>query len=100
MESRIRLHKSQSDKIGLDERVDVALAFYMMHEVPNQEATLRELYGLVKPGGEFILIEPKMHVSAEAFRKTVETAASVGFKLVEEWGSLGSRGARFARKDQ
>jgi len=36
--SRIQIHKSQSDKIGVPEVVDFDQAFYMIHEVPNIES--------------------------------------------------------------
>ena len=37
LEERITLHQSQKDRIGVSENVDFVLAFYMVHEVPNQE---------------------------------------------------------------
>lgn len=82
LESRIRFHKCESDKIGLDTTVDFALAFYMVHEVPDPEAFLREIYSFIKPGGKLFLVEPKFHVSASAFAKTVDLATKIGFKKI------------------
>lgn len=84
LEPRVRFHKCENDKIGLNETVDFALAFYMVHEVPNAEAFLKEVYGIIKPGGKLLLVEPKFHVSLTDFQKTVELAKKIGFKPIEE----------------
>lgn len=84
LESRIQFHLCKSDSIGLAETVDFALAFYMVHEVPDPEAFLREIYGVVRSGGELLLVEPKFHVSGPAFRRTVELAQSIGFTPIAE----------------
>ena len=83
LDSRIRLQQCQADRIGLDEQVDFALAFYMVHEVPDQGSLVRDVYEIVKPGGQFLIVEPKFHVSGPAFEKTVELAKSVGFEPVQ-----------------
>ncbi len=67
LESRIVTHKSGPDRIGLSEKVDFALAFYMVHEVPNAEAFLKEVASVLKPRGKLLIVEPRMHVSAAAF---------------------------------
>jgi len=82
LESRIVTHKSDPDRIGVFEKVDFALAFYMVHEVPDAEAFLKEIASLLKPGGKLLVVEPKMHVSAAAFERTIETARRAGLKAV------------------
>jgi ubiquinone/menaquinone biosynthesis C-methylase UbiE len=84
LESRIVTHKSGPDGIGLSEKVDFALAFYMVHEVPNAEAFLKEIASLLKPRGKLLIVEPKMHVSPAAFDKTIEIARQAGLKPVSE----------------
>jgi len=78
LESRIVTHKSDPDRIGISEKVDFALAFYMVHEVPNAEAFLMEIVSLLKPKGKLLVVEPKLHVSATAFEKTTEVAEKAG----------------------
>ncbi len=97
LESRIHLHKCESDRIGLNETVDFALAFYMVHEVPNAEAFLRDVHGLLKPGGQLLLVEPKFHVSAAGFRKTIDLAHTVGFDTAAEPQIVLSRSALLRR---
>ncbi len=84
LESRIFTHKSGPGGIGLSEKVDFALAFYMVHEVPDAEAFLKEVASLLKPKGKLLIVEPKMHVSANDFEKTVEVAQQAGLKPVSE----------------
>jgi len=81
LDSRIELHLCEPDRIGLAAAVDFALAFYMVHEVPDPEAFLREVHDMLRPDGELLVVEPKFHVSSADWRKTVELAESVGFCL-------------------
>ena len=80
LQSRIRFHQSQPDSIGVIEPADFAIAVWMVHEVPNAEGFLGQVRAFLKPGGRFLLIEPKVHVSAVDFQKTVDLASAVGLK--------------------
>ena len=84
LESRIITHKSKPDRIGISDKVDFALAFYMVHEVPDVEAFLKEIATLLKPNGRLLIVEPKLHVSASSFKKTLEAARLAGFKPISE----------------
>jgi ubiquinone/menaquinone biosynthesis C-methylase UbiE len=84
LESRIVTHKSDSDRMGISEKVDFALAFYMVHEVPNAEAFLKEVASALKPRGKLLVVEPKMHVSADAFEKTIDIARQAGLSPITE----------------
>ena len=76
----IKLHKCGEDKIGVTEKVDFVLMFYVLHEVPSQEGFLREIKTILKPGGRVLIIEPNFHVTKEAFDQSIATATSAGFK--------------------
>jgi ubiquinone/menaquinone biosynthesis C-methylase UbiE len=82
--SRIVTHKCDPDRIGVSEKVDFALAFYMVHEVPNAEAFLKEISSVLKPRGKLLIVEPKIHVSAAAFDKTMEVARKAGLIPISE----------------
>lgn len=97
LQSRIRFHKCEADQIGLDEQMDFALAFYMVHEVPDACTFLRQVCEIVKPGGQFLIVEPKFHVSAPAFERTVELAKSAGFEPVARPRITLSRSVLFRR---
>lgn len=84
LSSRIVLHKAQPEKLGISEMVDFALAFYMVHEVPDKKSFLSEVASHLKPDGRFLIVEPKFHVSKSNFNSTLEIARSVGLEQVSE----------------
>jgi len=84
LESRIITYKSGQNRIGISDRVDFALAFYMVHEVPNTEAFLKEIASLLKREGRLLIVEPKLHVSASSFKKTIEAAQLAGLRPVSQ----------------
>ncbi len=60
LEDRITLHKSDENKIGVSENVDFVLAFYMVHEVPDQEEFFIEIETILKPNGQVLIVERSM----------------------------------------
>jgi len=72
-------HLSKPDDFGLKEKADFIVAFWMLHEVPDQGGLLRQVHSLLNPGGSLLVVEPKMHVPARAFQRTVEFAIQAGF---------------------
>ena len=82
LESRIVTHKNDPDRIGVAEKVDFALAFYMVHEVPNSEAFLKEIVSLLKPKGKLLVVEPKIHVSKDDFEKTIAILQQAGLSSI------------------
>lgn len=81
LEQRITLHKCAETRIGLPEKVDFALAFYMVHEVPDKKAFLAEIHGLLKPGGALLIIEPPFHVSEKDFDAMLDVARGIGYTV-------------------
>jgi ubiquinone/menaquinone biosynthesis C-methylase UbiE len=64
--------------------VDFALAFWMVHEVPDQTAFFRQVHALLKPGAKLLVAEPKIHVGEAAFRRSLQIAQSAGLTPVGE----------------
>jgi len=83
LEERITLHKCQKNRIGVLENVDFVLAFYMVHEVPNQEEFFNEIGAILKPNGQIFIVEPPFHVSKKSFEETIRTARGAGFTPAE-----------------
>ncbi|WP_440951650.1 class I SAM-dependent methyltransferase [Methanococcoides sp. FTZ1] len=82
LEKRIVLHKCEEDVIGISEEVDLAIAFYVLHEVPDPEKTLNELASIVKTNGLLFIAEPYLHVSSKGFSKFLKIALDNGFTIV------------------
>jgi ubiquinone/menaquinone biosynthesis C-methylase UbiE len=83
LEEIVSLHQCPEGRIGVSEPVDFVLAFYMLHEVPDQENYFKELYSLLKSTGRFLAVEPPFHVSKSAFDETVKKAVAAGFTATE-----------------
>jgi ubiquinone/menaquinone biosynthesis C-methylase UbiE len=83
LERRIEIHKCEDTKIGISENVDFILAFYMIHEVPNQEILFGELKSILKPDGKIYIIEPKFHVSKKSFEVMIDSIKNIGFKVID-----------------
>jgi len=81
--NRIRLHKCEQDRLGVDAQTDFALAFMMVHEVPDQRRLLSEIYASLKLGGKLLVAEPKIHVPGKTFDQERATAEEVGLRPVE-----------------
>ena len=54
----------------LDGRVDFALAFAVIHELPDQERFFADVHAALKSGGEVLVAEPRGHVKEPEFRAT------------------------------
>ncbi|MDP2886294.1 MAG: class I SAM-dependent methyltransferase [Ignavibacteria bacterium] len=61
--------------------IDFALAFAVVHEVPDAKRLLSEIHAALNTGGHLLLSEPSGHVSEGAFAKTLSVAESVGFRV-------------------
>jgi ubiquinone/menaquinone biosynthesis C-methylase UbiE len=77
--SRIRARQADASGLHVEGVFDFALAFWMLHEVPDQESLLGEIYGVLKSGGQLLLVEPQIHVDSRGFLRTVGLAEKVGF---------------------
>lgn len=79
MANRMEFRQCSSDSLMLSEKLDFALTFWMVHEVPDPESFFRQIYDALKPGGRYLLVEPKMHVTRAKFERQCAIAGAVGF---------------------
>jgi ubiquinone/menaquinone biosynthesis C-methylase UbiE len=96
VEQRITLHLCKEDSLGLNIKFDFCLAFWMVHEVPEQEPFFKEIRSLLKPDGKFLMSEPKIHVTKIKFDETVEKTIRAGFTLMSYPDISLSRSALFS----
>lgn len=80
---RIDFRQCDPNRLGVDSPADFVLAFWMIHEVTDPESLLEEVKSILRPHGRFLIVEPKGHVSADRFEKTVQQALSVGYVVSE-----------------
>jgi len=95
--SRIRLHQCTAATIGLQANADFVLAFYVLHEVPDQPNLLAEVHEILQDGGRFLLVEPWGYVSAAEYRHSVAAAAAAGLRPVSRIRVPFSRATLFER---
>jgi ubiquinone/menaquinone biosynthesis C-methylase UbiE len=81
--SRVRLHRVDASGLPFEAAFDFALAFWMAHEVPDQRSLIQQIRSALKPGGRFLLVEPKVHVRQAAFDRTVDLAEKTGLTKVK-----------------
>ncbi len=84
VQDRVVLHQSGPDGLGWLQAADFVLAFAVVHEVPDQRRLMAEIAGLLRSGGRFLLAEPRMHVAAGDFDKTVRLAEAAGLKVAAQ----------------
>ncbi len=80
---RIDTRLAEDESLGVDDlagKVDFAVAFYMVHEVPDPARFLADLHRALAPGAKLLMVEPRGHVTEQAFRATLDTAEKAGFR--------------------
>ena len=81
---RIEARQTRGEHLGVENyqgRVDFALAFAVVHEVPNARLLLQEICAALKPGAKLLLAKPSGHVCAAAFDATLGLASDCGLVL-------------------
>jgi SAM-dependent methyltransferase len=93
---RIEMRLCSESSLQIDDlagSIDFALAFAVVHEVPDQKLLLNEIYSSLKKDGLLLISEPKGHVTKEEFEKTFVFAQSNGMKKVDSPNIRGSHSA-------
>lgn len=81
--SRITTFLCDENNIGINEKVDFALTFWMVHETPDVFNFLKQVHSILNKSGKLLLAEPKIHVTLNEFNKTLSMAQELGFKLID-----------------
>ena len=75
----IETRKCERDDIGDIPACDFALAFYMVHEVPDLDAYFARISQCLEPDGVLFLVEPWFHVRRAHFNREIDAASRAGF---------------------
>ena len=101
LSDRIEGRICHQDSLGvsdIDGKIDFALAFALVHEVPDKVRLFAEIYNTMKKTGELLVAEPRGHVSELDFEKTVSIAQSAGFEVLRDLKIQRSRAVLLATR--
>lgn len=97
LDGRIDCIQARGSSLSLEDisgKADLALALYVIHEVPDQRLFFTETFEAIKPGGEMLVYEPAGHVTEIEFNDSISLAESVGFEKTPTMEIEGRRGSR------
>jgi ubiquinone/menaquinone biosynthesis C-methylase UbiE len=80
--AQIETRLCAQNSVGLEPlagKIDFVLLFAVAHEVPAREALFAALASVLKAGANLLVAEPRGHVSAENFARTLSVAKDHGF---------------------
>jgi len=81
---RVEFIQCTQDDIKLRQPVDFALTMFVVHEVPDRSPFLRQIHQILKPQGQYLMVEPKGHCSADLFKTIQNEAKAVGLEIVDQ----------------
>lgn len=93
---RVEVVRCAQDDLIFSNHVDFALSMWVAHEVPDRGRFFRQIRGILKPNGRFLLAEPNFHVGKELYKAICDDAEKAGLKKISEPRVGGSRAALFA----
>ena len=101
LDGRIETRLAGDGGLGVGDlagRVDFALAFAMVHEVPDPVRFFAEVAAALKPGARVLLAGPRGHVTTSAFEATLALAVACGLEVVGRPTIAASRTAVLAKR--
>ena len=81
LEARIETRICSASSLEIDDlvgKIDFALAFAVLHELPDVQTALRSIAGSLAQHGHLLIAEPSGHVSEAEFRETLAIAKAAG----------------------
>jgi ubiquinone/menaquinone biosynthesis C-methylase UbiE len=81
LESAVECIQCEPQSLGLSETVDFVLAFWMVHEVQERGSFFQQIRSALRPSGQFLVVEPKVHVSPRLFEEISASAMDAGFQV-------------------
>ena len=101
LDDRVEARVCPDSDLGLQQwegETDLVTAIHVIHEVPDAEAFFTQAHAVLKPEGRLLVLEPKGHVTSEAFQLTLERARRAGFGDLEAPRLRGERTALMKKK--
>lgn len=95
--NRIIFHQVNGLNMDLNQIFDFILNFWMVHEVPDTQKYLQQIFNLLKPNSKYFLVEPKMHVKNKRFNEIKNLCLDIGFKEIDSPDIFFSRSVLFSK---
>lgn len=84
---RLEIRKTEEHRLGIADlagRVDFALAFYVVHELPNPAGFFAEIHNSLRPEGTLLIVEPRGHGGGDVgLQNSIDLAAQTGLIVVD-----------------
>ncbi len=84
VEGRVSPVQADEDSLRIEayaSKVDFAMAFAVLHEVPDQARMFQQIWQSLKLGALLLVSEPTGHVTQAEFRKSIDLARLKGFEV-------------------
>jgi len=97
---RLDIRRAKSARLDVEDltgRVDLVLAIFVVHEIPDAGTFFAEAYRALRPEGRLLFAEPKRHVSKDTFDRSLAAATRAGFVRFGELLFPGARAVVLAR---
>ena len=96
---RIQTHACPRDSLGIRVSCEFAIAFWSLHETPDQRVILSEVFELLAHGGRLLVAEPRGHVTGKAFDEMTAVAEAIGYRIDGQPAIRLSRAVAFRKDD-
>ncbi len=86
LSGRIETRGCSEQDLGLADlagQVDFALAVYVIHHAADPDRLLSDVQAALKPGGHFLIVEPRHHASTAEQQAIATAARRAGFDIVD-----------------
>jgi ubiquinone/menaquinone biosynthesis C-methylase UbiE len=86
LSDRIETRVSSGQDLGIHDfsgQVDFALAVYVIHHAEDAGSLMSDVQRALRPGGKFLVVEPRHHASVTECESIETTARAAGFGLAE-----------------
>ena len=84
---RLDIRRTEVDTLGVADlrgRIDFALAFYVVHELPNPSGFFQEVHDSLRSEGRLLIVEPRAHGGGDdGLQGSIDLAAQAGLVVVE-----------------
>lgn len=81
---RVEIRLATPDSMGIADlagKIDFALAYAVVHEMPSAGSFFGQIAPALKPGARVLFAEPAGHVNAAAFKEELAAAARAGLSV-------------------